>query len=429
MDANDVELTESRARRDTDEVYPVEELQLAKSDSNDDMLYQPAARRQNRCFLVGVAFFVVAIGAIFGAKVFLQPGADVGLETNTLEQGTVGNNADNAKMSEVMREHKAKPGKKPHSSSSWSQQAKEDTAPETTNDEDADQAATKDADQASRTNADLPEEKPQSNTSRDNESQFKKIKKWNDIKVSKADGAMYEVLKVLKHDPNSFTEGLTFHDGKLFESVGLQSKSSLLVLDPNTGETLETYQMEAKFFGEGLAYSHGKLYQLTYKAQQGFVYDIKDLRAAPTKFQYKTTTREGWGFTYDRAKDEFIVSDGSAFLHFWDRQTLKQVRKHQIMRLDGTPAEKINELEFWRDRVVANVWFENVLLVINPVTGLVEKEYDFSTIWQKAGAKRNRRAEVFNGISVSSDPDVLYVTGKWWSNMFKIKLLPQLPSE
>jgi len=163
--------------------------------------------------------------------------------------------------------------------------------------------------------------------------------------------------------------------GKLYESVGLNKQSAILVLDENTGETLETYPMASKYFGEGLTYYKGLLIQLTYKARKGFMYDVNHLDSPPREFDFDTTTKEGWGFTYDEKRDELIVSDGSAFLHFWDPTTFQQKRKHQIMRLDGTPAIRINELEYWRDRVVANVWFEHVLLIINPVSGLVEKEY------------------------------------------------------
>ena len=163
--------------------------------------------------------------------------------------------------------------------------------------------------------------------------------------------------------------------GKLYESVGLNKQSAVLELDPETGETLKNYPMDSQYFGEGLTYCQGKLIQLTYKKLKGFVYDINNLDKPPTEFDFDTTTKEGWGMTYDEKNDELIVSDGSAFLHFWDSKTFKQKRKHQIMRLDGTPAVRINELEFWRDRVVANVWFEHVLLIINPTSGLVEKEY------------------------------------------------------
>ncbi|CAB9517135.1 Glutamine cyclotransferase [Seminavis robusta] len=462
---NDVELTTSRKRRDTDEVYPLDELQK----NPEDDIYQPATRRQNHCFVIAIVFGLLAVASGFGAKVYLMPAEDVALETEGLaEDGTVINNADNAKMSEAMRNNPNNtPGKKkPHSSAQW-------TEPKAPLEKDGEDAENSDKDKPDE-NKDKPDEnnqppehekenedpakkeesKPKENeveTPADTETndpaettideqpaeqkpdknKKKKLnfEKWHNIKVTKDDGVMYEVQDVLKHGARSFTEGLTFYDGKLYESVGLQGASFVLQLDPDTGETIKSVRMSGKLFAEGLTYCHGKLYQLTYKAKQGFIYDINDLDKKPETFTYDTTTGEGWGFTYDEKNDEFIVSDGSAYLHFWDRKTLKQKRKHQIMRLSGHPAVRINELEWWRDRVVANVWYRNVLLIINPVTGLVEKEYDFNDIWNQAGATKNDKAEVFNGISISDDPDVLYVTGKWWGNMFKVKLLPEVPEE
>ena len=222
---------------------------------------------------------------------------------------------------------------------------------------------------------------------------------------------------------------LVLYLGRLFESIGLNHQSALLELDPETGETRTTIPMDKEIFGEGLTYCQGKLIQLSYKAKKGFVYNATQLDQPPITFTYDTTTHEGWGFTYNEQRHELIVSDGSEYLHIWDPQTYTQLRKHRIMRLDGTPALRMNELEWWRDRVVANVWFEDVLLIINPESGLVEKEYDFSTLYDQAGVVKSQRSDVFNGISVSSDPDILYVTGKFWSNMFKIKLLPPVPEK
>lgn len=422
-----MEMTTKRSRRDFDEVYPAEEL-------HDNFgAYQPATRRQNRGFAVGVVCFVIAFGALFGAKVYMVPGEDVELEPNAIEQGTVSNNADNSKVAEALRDNKQMPAKKPHSSS-YAQGSHEKSGELSDKDDattDREQPNDEVAELEQNEDTDAVADKPHKHNGKEKD---KKLNDWHKIRVSKSDrsepgGPMYEVLEVLSHNPKSFTEGLTYHDDKLYESVGLKGQSNVLVLDPNTGDTLQTYKMKSKYFGEGLTYDgHGHLYQLTYKAKLGFIYDIHDLSAPPKEFRYETTTGEGWGFTYDKKHDEFIVSDGSAFLHVWDRETLKQVRKHQIMRLNGRQATNINELEMWRDRVVANVWFERVLLIINPKTGLVEKEYDFSGIWDVAGEKANSKAEVFNGISVSDDPDVLYVTGKWWSKMFKVKLLPEIES-
>ena len=202
-----------------------------------------------------------------------------------------------------------------------------------------------------------------------------KIKNWLESKVSLNDGIKYEVVRQLEHDKASFTEGLCYANGKLYESVGLWKKSALLVLDPETGSTLERYPMESKYFAEGLTFVNGKLIQITYKFREGFIYDANDLAAPPKKFKFNCTTNEGWGLTYDPKKHELIESDGSQFLHFWDPDTMVEKRKVSVTRLDGSDANNINELEYWRGRVLANIWYTDILLVIHPESGIVEKEY------------------------------------------------------
>ena len=114
--------------------------------------------------------------------------------------------------------------------------------------------------------------------------------------------------------------------------------------------------------------------QITWKSQQGFIYNITDLSEVDN-FHFSTTVNQGWGISWDRCKDELIVTDGSENLHFWDPETMAEKRRISVTRMDGTKAKEMNEIEFWRGRVLANVWHEDVLLVINPETGIVEKEY------------------------------------------------------
>lgn len=133
--------------------------------------------------------------------------------------------------------------------------------------------------------------------------------------------------------------------------------------------------MGQQYFGEGLTYVDGRLIQLTYKARTGFVYHISDPGTVIGNFSYSSTTNEGWGLTYNPDKHELIESDGSASLHFWDPDTFQEIRRLPVTRLNGVPATRMNELEYWRGRVLANVWFQDILLVINPDTGAVEKEY------------------------------------------------------
>lgn len=208
-----------------------------------------------------------------------------------------------------------------------------------------------------------------------------RVQEWLDAKVTLDDGVKFEVVRQLKHDPHSFTEGLAYVGGVLFESVGMYKQSALLVLDPATGDTLERYDMEAKYFAEGLTYVDGKLIQLTYQRKTGFIYNASNLKEAPRTFTFQSTTGEGWGLTYNPDQHELIMSDGSQFLHFWDPDTLQSKRKVAVTRQDGQSANNINELEFWRGRVLANVWFRDILLVIHPETGIVEKEYgEFAAI-------------------------------------------------
>lgn len=132
--------------------------------------------------------------------------------------------------------------------------------------------------------------------------------------------------------------------------------------------------MDDQLFGEGMTYCKDTLVQITWKSQKGFIYNMTTLETIH-QFEFSSTNNEGWGITWDRCKDELIMTDGSQYLHFWDPITMVEKRKIPVFRLDGTNALELNEIEFWRGRVLANVWYEDVLLVINPETGKVEKEY------------------------------------------------------
>lgn len=173
--------------------------------------------------------------------------------------------------------------------------------------------------------------------------------------------------------PYSYRQGLTYARGKLFESAGRYGQSSVRIMDRDTADVEKKRKVE-RLFAEGMTYYKDTLVQITWKAQRGFIYNITDLRKIDT-FTYKTTNDEGWGITWDRCNDELIVTDGSANLHFWDPDTMTEKRRVAVKRMDGSDAKEMNEIEFWRGRVLANVWYEDVILVINPETGVVEKEY------------------------------------------------------
>ena len=210
------------------------------------------------------------------------------------------------------------------------------------------------------------------------------IEAWHAGSVSTASGMKFEIVEELHHDHSSFTQGLTFANGKLYESAGLYGASTIRVLDPSTGDATQIVKMESKYFAEGMTFYKDKLVQITWKLAKGFVYDANDIAAAPTEYTYTTTKHnEGWGITYDNDRDELIVTDGSGNLMFWDPDCMQSGHCEskpdklpiEVTRLDGKPARNLNEIEYWRGRVIANIWYSDVLLVIHPETGKVEKEY------------------------------------------------------
>lgn len=245
--------------------------------------------------------------------------------------------------------------------------------------------------------------------------------------VTLADGKMYELIgDQLYHDKTHFSQGLTYSrsSGILYESNGLYGKSQVCQLNATTGVTIKCQGMDSKYFAEGMQiYGEAedeKLIQITWKSKTGFIYDASSLDVIRS-FQFTTTKNQGWGICLDEDNDEFIVSDGSQFLHFWDVDTLVEKRKIEVTRQGGNPAHNINELEFMDGKILANIWYEDVLLVIDPESGRCESEYDFSSLWPE-NVRRKERADALNGISISDEVDVIYMTGKLWDRMFKIRL-------
>lgn len=254
-----------------------------------------------------------------------------------------------------------------------------------------------------------------------------KVNSEENVKVSMYDGVMYKVMgNQMFHDKTHFTQGLTYSNSSniLFESNGLYGRSSLCKLNPKFGTIIKCNVMEKEYFAEGMQVygepGNEKLIQLTWKQRTGFIYDAGSLERIQT-FTFHTTNNEGWGICYDKENHEFIVSDGSAYLHFWDADSLEEKRRLLVTRQSGMNAEDMNELEFVKGRVLANVWYSDVLLVINPITGECEKEYDMSSLWSQMD-RNAKGADVLNGISVSKEEGVLYITGKKWDRMFLVKL-------
>jgi glutamine cyclotransferase len=223
----------------------------------------------------------------------------------------------------------------------------------------------------------------------------------------------YSIIAVYPHDKNAFTQGLIFENGALYESTGLYNHSTLRRVELETGKILQLYALPNQFFGEGITIFNDKIIQLTWQSNKGFVYD-KNSFDLLQEFDYPT---EGWGLTYDG--NQLIMSDGTATLHFLDPETFEKTGQVEVH--DNVPVTKLNELEYIRGEVYANIWKEYKIAVINPQTGQVKGWIDLSGFQDL----ENRDASnALNGIAYDAQEDRLFVTGKRWSQLFEIKLVP-----
>jgi len=226
----------------------------------------------------------------------------------------------------------------------------------------------------------------------------------------------YRIVHTYPHDPQAYTQGLLFEDGYLYESTGLNGRSSLRMVDLETGRALQKADVPDKYFAEGLAAWGGTLIQLTWQSHVAFVYDRFSFRLLHT-FTYKG---EGWGLTQDRK--DLILSDGTATLRFFDPGTFREVR-HIVVKDHGSQVTQLNELEYVRGEIYANVWHTDRIARISPSNGRVLGWIDLSGLLS-AGQVSDPEA-VLNGIAYDAADDRLFVTGKLWPKLFEIKIVPK----
>jgi glutamine cyclotransferase len=223
----------------------------------------------------------------------------------------------------------------------------------------------------------------------------------------------YEIVNTFPHDPDAFTQGLVFHDGALLESTGLERHSTLRRVELQTGRVLQNVDVPRDFFAEGMTLFNGKIYQLTWKGEKGFVYDPQTLQKTG-EFTYDG---QGWGLTHDA--DSLILSDGSNKIRFIDPADYHV--KRAISVTDGSrPVMELNELEYVKGEIYANVWHRNFVARIDPQTGRVKGWIDLSGLL-KPGDVTNDEA-VLNGIAYDEAADRLFVTGKLWPKLFEVRL-------
>ena len=225
----------------------------------------------------------------------------------------------------------------------------------------------------------------------------------------------YTVVHTYPHDPNAYTQGLVYIDGHLYESTGLNGHSSLRMDDLATGRVLQSAPVPSQYFAEGLADWGSTLVQLTWQSHIAFVYDRFSFRLLRT-FHYDC---EGWGLTED-GKD-FIESDGSATLRFFDPQTFREVR-HIVVKDRGSQVTQLNELEYVHGQIYANVWHTDRIARISPATGQVLGWIDLAGLLP--ANDRSDPEAVLNGIAYDAAHDRLFVTGKLWPKLFEIKVVP-----
>jgi glutamine cyclotransferase len=224
----------------------------------------------------------------------------------------------------------------------------------------------------------------------------------------------YEIVHAYPHDPRAFTEGLFYLNGFLYESTGIEQHSSIRKVQLVSGKVVQKIDIPAQYFGEGIVNWGRQLISLTWTSGVGFVYDLASLRVQ-RKFSYEG---EGWALTQDGTR--IIMSDGTPQLRLLDPVTLKQTGRIDVT-LEGKPVRYLNELEWVKGEIYANVWQTNWILRIAPSSGAVVGVIDLSGILSPSDQVRGQ-TDVLNGIAYDAKADRLFVTGKYWPKLFEIRL-------
>jgi glutamine cyclotransferase len=227
----------------------------------------------------------------------------------------------------------------------------------------------------------------------------------------------YQVVRSFPHDRAAFTQGLIFRNGFLYEGTGLFGRSGIRKVKLETGEVLQSKPLGAQYFGEGITDWNGALIQITWQSEVGFVYDMNTFDQTKT-FSYKG---EGWGITHDDTR--LIMSDGQpeGALRFLDPVTLKETGRIIVRDARG-PVEHLNELEYVKGEIYANIWQADRIARISPKDGRITGWIDLSGLLSPA---ERAGTDVMNGIAYDAAGDRLFVTGKLWPRVFEIRLVPR----
>ena len=225
----------------------------------------------------------------------------------------------------------------------------------------------------------------------------------------------YRVVRTFPHDTGAFTEGLFYQDGYLYESTGLEGRSTIRKERLDTGRVLMERSIDAQYFGEGIVAWKGRLIELTWQSHLGFVYDLASFRPM-REFHYEG---EGWALTRDDRR--IIMSDGTPELRFLDPETLKETGRVTVTD-EGAPVSNLNELEWVKGELYANIWQTDRIVRIDPKTGRVVGHIDLTGLLPASDVVRGQ-TDVLNGIAYDARGDRLFVTGKNWPKLFQIVLV------
>lgn len=222
----------------------------------------------------------------------------------------------------------------------------------------------------------------------------------------------YSQVASYPHDTSSYTQGLQIYKGRLFEGTGQYGSSVLLEADLSTGKRKQSISLDKQYFGEGVTILNDTIYQLTWREHTVFVYtlDLKKIR------EYKID-KDGWGLTNN--EKELILSNGSGDLFFYDPHGMKLVRT-QLVTEAGSPSYNLNELEYIDGYVYANQYTTPYIFKIDPATGEIVAKADITRLWEQA-KQIYPDAEVPNGIAYDNVGKKIYVTGKWWPQLYEIR--------
>lgn len=223
----------------------------------------------------------------------------------------------------------------------------------------------------------------------------------------------YSIITSYPHDTSSYTQGLLIYKGELYEGTGNYSFSKLKKVDLKTGKSLQEISLPKEYFGEGITILNDTIYQLTWKEKKVFVYTLKDFK----KIKEFDVSIEGWGLTNDGKN--LIVSTGGSDLNYYDPATFKLI-KTQTVTESGNPSYNLNELEYIDGYVYANQYQLPYILKIDPSTGIIVAKADLNPIWNRVKTI-DPHVDVPNGIAYDSATKKMYITGKWWPELYEVQ--------